>query len=147
MMPRMKNPKFILLAVAVTAIVAGCCPCRKLKIQQEAKDLVGIEWKMIQYRGSSFETREGYTITFDAEKKITGVGDCNRLNGNYVINDDGTLKIDLLVSTRMMCLDQPQEDEFFKALQAVDSWQVDGTLLMLFTQGELISIFNQKPKE
>ena len=135
--------KYALLAVVAALMVAGCCPCRKLKIRQEAKDLVGIEWKMIQYKGSSFETSKGYTITFNAEKRVTGVGDCNRLNGNYSFHDDGTMKIDLLLSTRMMCLDQPQEDEFFKMLQAANSWQMDGSLLMFFIQGELVAIFSQ----
>ena len=139
----MKNLKFTILAVAVAAMVAGCCPCRKLKMRQEAKDMVDIEWKMIQYRGKSFTGKEGYTITFGAEKIFTGKGDCNRIKGEYIVNDDGTLKIELPpASTRMMCPDQAMENEFFKMIQSLESWQMDGSLLMLFAHGELVAVFN-----
>ena len=140
----MRNLKFVILAVAVAAMVAGCCPCRKLKIRQAAKEMVGIEWKMIQYGGKSFENREGYTITFGAENTFTGAGDCNRMKGKYVVNDDGTLKVELPLSTRMMCSDQEMENEFFKMIQAVESWQMDGKLLMLFNHGELVAVFNRQ---
>jgi len=139
----MRNLKFAILTVAVAAMVAGCCPCRKLKNRQAAKDMMGIEWKMIQYQGKGFESREGYTITFDTENTFTGAGNCNRMKGKYVVKDDGTLKIDMPpISTRMMCPDQEMENEFFKMIQAVESWQMDGKLLMLFSHGELVAVFN-----
>jgi heat shock protein HslJ len=134
----MKNLKWILL-VAVVALVTSCCNCRT---QKSARiPLTGIEWKLSQLYGATINS-ENYRVTFSADGQLAGVGDCNRFTGSYTINV-GELKVDdNLVSTRMMCLNQAQEDKFFGMLRAADAYYIDGTRLVLIKNGEVIALLD-----
>jgi heat shock protein HslJ len=134
----MKNLKWIAL-VAVVAIVTGCCNCRT---QKSARiPLAGTEWKLSQLYGVTVES-ENYRVTFAADGTISGVGDCNRFTGSYTL-EDGVLNVaDNLVSTRMMCLNQAQEDRFLAMLRAADAYYIDGTRLMLILNGEALAILD-----
>lgn len=124
-------------------MIAACCPCRQQKARN-AEEIKRIEWRLTQFNGRSFAAENGYTLTFGDEGRISGVGDCNRLVGTYTLDNTGILKINPLASTRMMCPNQLQEDAFMQMLQAVDSWQIDGGLLMFFKQGEMVAAFERK---
>lgn len=134
----MKNLKWI-VAVAVVALVTGCCNCRR---QKSAKiPLTGVEWKLSQLYGTTIDS-DNYKVTFGADGSIAGVGDCNRFAGSFTMNV-GALKIgDNLVSTRMMCPNQQQEDKFLKMLGQADAYYIDGTRLMLIRGGEVISVLD-----
>jgi heat shock protein HslJ len=134
----MKNLKWI-VAVAVVAVVAGCCKCRT---QKSARiPLTGTEWKLSQLYGAVVSS-ENYRVTFSSDGQLAGVGDCNRFTGSYTLID-GALKVDdNLVSTRMMCLNQAQEDKFLAMLRAADAYYIDGVRLVLIHNGEVIALFD-----
>lgn len=134
----MKKLKWI-FAVAVVFTAVACCPCRKSK--SPSLPLTGIEWKMTQMYGTNIDS-DNYRITFGADGSAHGVGDCNRFTGSYTMKD-GELKIgESLASTRMMCMNQAQEDKFLKMLGYADAYYVDGEKLMLIKNGEVISMFS-----
>ena len=139
----MKNAKYLILTLLAGALLAGCCPCRKARVRN-AEEIKRAEWQMTQFNGRNFAAGNGYLLTFNEEGRIGGVGDCNRLMGSYTLDNNGAMKIDLLASSRMMCPNQAQEDAFMKTLGQIDSWQMDGKLLMLFAKGELIAVFERK---
>lgn len=129
------------MAVALAAFVAtGCCPCRKYQ-KKYGKPLQETQWKMVQFNGRTFDAKEGYSLVFGKDNRLSGVGDCNRLTGSYTENNDGVMKITQVAATRMMCPNQTQEDAFLKMLSEVDSYQLDGPLLLLFTNGEMKAVF------
>lgn len=133
----MKNLKWI-FAVAAVALTVSCCPCRKNKSKVP---LTGIEWKLIQLYGTAIDS-ENYRVTFGADGSVSGVGDCNRFAGTFTMNV-GALKVgENLVSTRMMCPHQQQEDSFLKMLAQADAYFIDGTRLMMIRGGEVISMFD-----
>lgn len=79
---------------------------------------------------------------YSAKKKgrFGGRGDCNSIMGNYTLSDNGKIKIESVASTRAMCANQAQEDKFIKELDRVDSYRIDGDLLMLMHDGEMLMV-------
>ncbi len=136
--------RFALLA-AVVAMAAGCCKCRSYQ-KKTNRPLAGTEWQLIQLGGMAVQPVEGkFSITFDAaDKRITGVGACNRLSGTYQSTDKRALTISPLISTRMACPDIDTEGKFFKALESATHYDMDGPMLLILGDGELKAVFQAK---
>ena len=135
--------KITMAAALVTFVAAGCCPCKKYQ-KKYGKPLQETEWKMVQFNGRTFDAQDGYTVVFGKDNRLSGVGDCNRLMGSYTADNDGVMKISQVASTRMMCPDQGQQNSFMQMLGSVDSYQMDGPLLILFSNGEMKAVFEAK---
>jgi putative lipoprotein len=132
----MKRSAGILLAVVAALTFAGCCNCGK--ISSRTGSLTGSPWQLVQIDGRTFAAAaESYTLNFAADNNVSGKGDCNRLSGTYASDrEKGTLSFGPLVATRMMCPDQASENAFIKALDTIDSYKIDGRMLVLFADGE-----------
>lgn len=130
--------KKVILFAAAALLMAGCCACLK-GTKRSAVPITGEPWKLIQMDGRAFEAAEGaYTIALDDQNRFTGKGACNRLTGTYAAdNTRGTFSMEGAVATRMMCLDQKNEDRFVALLTSADAYTIDGLHLMLFTNGEM----------
>lgn len=135
--------KKILLVALVATLIASCCPCKKYQ-KKYGKPLTETNWVMVQLDGRSFSAGEGYALKFAKDNKVSGVGDCNRIMGIYTENNDGVMKFSQMASTRMMCPNQEGEMNFLKMLETIDSYKLDGKLLMLFANGEMLSVFEAK---
>lgn len=57
------------------------------------------------------------------ENRIFGSGGCNRFSGAYLPGDDGRLAFGDIVTTRMTCIYQASEAEFFSRLNKVTLYQ------------------------
>ncbi len=126
------------------ALLSGCCSCRKPSGRYMAS-LSGTHWVLIQQDGRLVDAGDRFYITFDAEAgTISGKGSCNRISGPYTSPAYGKIQIGSLASTRMMCPDHALENSFFKTLGSTDRYEIDGTLLMLFTGEQLNAIFEEK---
>ena len=132
----MKIVKFAMDVAVMAIVVVGCCPCKKYQ-KKYGKPLQETEWKMVQFNGRTFDAKDGYTLVFGKDNRLSGVGDCNRLMGSYTANNDGIMKISQVAGTRMMCPEQDQENSFIQMLGSVDSYQMDGPLLILLGNGEM----------
>ena len=123
----MKTARLI-LAIALAVSVTACCSCRKGK--KNAKPLTETTWAMVEWEGQPFKADNNYTLVFSKEKgRFGGRGDCNSIMGNYTLSDNGA-----------MCANQAQEDKFIKELDRVDSYRIDGDLLMLMHDGEMLMV-------
>ena len=120
----MKTARLI-LAIALAVSVTACCSCRKGK--KNAKPLTETTWAMVEWEGQPFKADNNYTLVFSKEKgRFGGRGDCK--------------SIESVASTRAMCANQAQEDKFIKELDRVDSYRIDGDLLMLMHDGEMLMV-------
>lgn len=107
--------------------------------------LVNTTWQLTQMEGRSFAANDGaYTIVFNEEGRVVGKGDCNRISGGYTFDNKGVMTITQMISTRMMCPNQANEDKFLKLLNATDGYTIDGKLLMLTSDGELKLVLSAK---
>ena len=133
----------IATAVAVAVLITGCCACKKYQ-KKYGKPLETTEWTLVQVEGKSFDAGDKYQVVFGKDNRISGIGDCNRLTGSYTADDNGKMKISQIASTRMMCPDQTMENKFFDILQQIDTYQLDGKMLLLLRDGELVAVFEAK---
>ena len=89
------------------------------------------EWRFVGGEG-----KEPLTVRFTKEGRISGFSGCNTYTGQYNVMDDA-LSVGPLASTRRACLSpalQTQEQTYLQDLQAVRSFSVAGTQLILITQ-------------
>ena len=97
----------------------------------EAQRRLLTEWRFVGGEG-----REPLTVRFSKDGRISGYSGCNTYTGQYDVMEDA-LSVGPLASTRRACLSaalQTQEQGFLQDLQAVRSFSVAGTQLMLVTQ-------------
>lgn len=139
----MKALKLLFVAFAALA-VASCCSCRKGKSKNNMP-LTNTSWQLTQMEGRAFEAKDdAYTLVFNEEGRVAGKGDCNRISGGYTFTDRGVMTLTQMISTRMMCANQANEDKFLKLLHATDGYTIDGNLLMLTSNGELKLVLTAK---
>lgn len=104
--------------------------------------LEGVAWRLSQLDGQpvavSGQDQRAPFLQFDARnRRVSGSGGCNRLNGAYQ-SGPGTLRIGPVASTRMACLDQgtgERENRFFAVLEATRGYRIVGRLLTLTGEG------------
>ncbi|MCD7970353.1 MAG: META domain-containing protein [Alistipes sp.] len=128
--------------VALAAAVASCCSCRT---KSRTASLTANGWQVIQMDGEAFapQRAESYTVQFGVDNRVTGMGDCNRLNGSYSTDTSGRLTLEGVASTRMFCTDQQSEDKFMRLLSGVDGYSIDGNTLILTTGGQVVMILKK----
>lgn len=132
---------------ALAAIIVGCCNCRALRKKQ--KPLTGTEWQLVQLGGRTMQpVEDAFTLTLDAaESRVFGCGGCNRFMGSYTLGEDRALTFGELASTRMMCHDAESEQAYFDMLDATTHYDMDGEMLLLFSNGDLAAIFQPRPAD
>lgn len=135
-----------IFSVAIlVALLVGCCNCRAVRKNQ--LPIVGTEWQLVQLGEESMQPQEDrFTIQFIAEEnRFAGVGDGNRLTATYVLDEkQHTVRLENAGMTRMMTPNQALEDRFVEMLGKVTAYDMDGTMLMLFADKELLAVFQAK---
>ena len=131
---------FSMLCIVAALIAAGCCHCRSKS--RTAVPLTNT-WKLVKLMGQDIEAGgESFTLTFNDEGRLNGVGSGNRLFGDYKAASDGKLDIGQLGSTRMMCPDIETENRYFMAVGTATAYEIDGETLMLLDDGEVLAVFS-----
>lgn len=146
-MKKMKSKLFLTLCAAVL-LFTGCCKCRSYQ-KQTRRPLVGTEWRLVQLEGRPVdkEQEESYTLVFSETGDVSGMGACNRLMGSYKTDESRALKIGPLGSTRMLCRDDALEQRYFRMLDGVTHYDMDGPMLMLLSDGSLVAVFQAAGSE
>jgi heat shock protein HslJ len=113
--------------------------------QTPQTSIVKMEWKLIKMYGEDFTTlTPPVTLQFsETDHKINGFGGCNRFFGSYE-QTDSSIKITGMGSTKMYCQEtMAVEDNYFKALQEVQSYTLEDKKLSLFANDKVILEFIQ----
>lgn len=136
---------YSLVAMTLIAIMlGGCCACRKGKNNLPLKDT---EWHLMRLMGRDLGIdKDKFVFTFSEDGQFGGTGACNRLFGEYKSDAKGALSFGPIASTRMMCPDANLETEFSAALSRATHYEVDGNLLMIFSNGEVQAILRAVDK-
>ncbi len=140
----MKKINFVLLIALMMIMVVGCCPCRRASSAVQYIDL-GSSWRAVQMGSRQFQPSEegSYSLTFGVDGSIVAKGDCNRIMGSFETSPSRTLTLSGLATTRAMCPDAQGESSFVEALRSIDSYSMDGGLLMLMQEGSVVLIFER----
>lgn len=102
-----------------------------------AISLPGTEWVLADLNGTPPVPKVHAGLSFDEAGHVAGNGSCNRFTGSATISGD-TLKIGLLASTRMACLNDNvgvQEDKYLKALGAATRYAWQDPHLIIYCDG------------
>ncbi len=138
----MRNLISILVATIVMVAVVGCCACRKGK---NNKPLVGTDWHLVRLMGSEVDVdADQFVFQFSAEGSFSGVGACNRMMGDYSVTPSRAITFGALAGTRMMCPKVDLETQLTKVISQATHYEIDGDMLLLFSNGELQAIFKAK---
>lgn len=106
-----------------------------------AKDQDGIEnryWKLVEVNGNAVVAndqwrREPHMILHMNGNRVTGHGGCNSFSGSYEVKEQGRVTFSAIAATKMFCAEASGvEDLMLRAIQAADSYNVNGDSLQLY---------------
>ena len=135
-----------LLVVALGALVMiGCCNCRH-KAMRNTLPLEGTTWQLIQLGGQSVKAQgESFTLQVLAEEhQMAAMGSCNRLTAGYTTDERRNLALSEIGSTRMLCPEAELEQKFVEALSQTTRYDMDGEMLLLLHNNDLIAVLQAK---
>ena len=94
--------------------------------------LAETKWKLVELNGKAVKsaTNKDYFINLDSKSgKFAAFAGCNSLMGTFVMKAATKLAFSKVSSTKMACQDSKTEMEFVKALEKVDNYMIEGTML------------------
>lgn len=104
-------------------------------------------WVLVELKGVPVQQSGGRRdahIVFDvAQKKFSGNGGCNQLNGSYSLDNNDIKFIDI-VATKMACNDLEFENTFLSALGSIDRYEIRGEDLVLKKKRETLVVLRPK---
>ncbi len=107
--------------------------------------LTGVVWQWVEFQSSdgsvvTANDPSRYTIEFMSDGSVQVLADCNRGFGDATIEGNS---IDLIVATtRMMCADNSQSNDFLLVLDQAVSWVIrDGMLALALPADAGIALF------
>ena len=136
----MKRATLFSLIILISSLCAvGCCDCRKRSKLE--KPLVGTQWQLVQLMAKDVVAEDdSFRLTFMSNGTIAGKGDCNVLSATYSMSASRELKISNLGSTRRLCKNYEQENEFMDMLEGVTHYEMDADHMLLLSNGTLVAI-------
>lgn len=100
-------------------------------------------WVLTEMKGVPVQqsgSRRDAFIRFDvAEKKFSGNGGCNQVNGNYIL-EKNEIRFTEVIATKMSCSDIEFENTFLSTLNSIDRYEVNGTDLLLKRKRETLLV-------
>ena len=136
----MKRATLFSLIILISSLcVVGCCDCRKRSKLE--KPLVGTQWQLVQLMAKDVVAEDdSFRLTFMSNGTIAGKGDCNVLTATYSMSASRELKISNLGSTRRLCKNYEQENEFMDMLEGVTHYEMDADHMLFLSNGTLVAI-------
>ena len=152
----MKRLHISFFVLALAALVASCCPCRKAA-KTSHTSLLGTEWSLVQMAGRNitedFGAEDCPRLVLSDDGNFGGYGGCNSMGGSYKMtpydnsaqrNIAGKITFGDAFSTKRMCPNDRLEMEYLKALSECDSYAIEGSKLLLSHKGTLTLVFETK---
>ncbi|MBO5732977.1 MAG: META domain-containing protein [Alistipes sp.] len=134
---------FSILLVAITLLSASCCSCRYSN--KLVRPLATTEWKLVQMGGREISAEgDSFTMVFHSDGTITGVCDCNRLTASYTTTPTRDLRIENIGTTRRLCQNHADENEFWEMLSSVTHYEMDADIMILLSNGRVAGMMKAK---
>lgn len=104
-------------------------------------------WVVVEMKGvpvqQSGGRRDAHIVFEVAEKRFTGNGGCNQINGNYTL-DKNEIKFTDVIATKMACNDIEFENTFLSTLSSIDRYEINGNDLVLKKKRETLLVLRPK---
>ena len=104
-------------------------------------------WVLVEMKGVPVQqsgSRRDARIVFDVtQKRFSGNGGCNQINGGYTLDKNEIHFIDV-VATKMACNDIDFENTFLSTLNSIDRYEVSGNDLLLKKRRETLLVLRSQ---
>ncbi len=139
----MKRTILFLATLLITALMMGCCDCRKrAKLE---KPLVATEWQLVQLMGREVLAEgDSFTLLLHDNGNATGQGDCNRFTATYIVTPTRALTFTDFGYTRVFCENFELENRYFDVIESVTHYEMDADSMLLLSNGVLVAIMRPK---
>lgn len=133
-----------IIVLKMAAVMFALFSCKSTHVQE---NIEGKTWELFAVNGVEAKagdfSRDMPTITFGADKSVSGHSGCNSYKGTYTLDDKGALTFSEVMSTKMYCPGDG-ESNFMKAFAKADKIVVEGSKLKLLDDSHEVLTFVQK---
>lgn len=115
-------------------IITGALAEHYVLTKSGNSDITERYWKLVELMGKPVgaTAREPHLILKDVDGRIAGSGGCNALMGHYELRPGQRIQFSQMGATMMACAEgMDVEQQFFKMLEQVDNYSVNGNRLTL----------------
>jgi heat shock protein HslJ len=137
--------KIAIVTVAIILCFVSCSP----KLSPDS-GWGNQRWVLIDMKGvpvqQSGTRRDAFLEFMPTEKKFTGNGGCNRINGSYSLEKKNTLRFGEVLSTKMSCEDINFENALVSTLAEVNRYESTGSTLLLKDDNKVLLIFESRSR-
>jgi heat shock protein HslJ len=106
-------------------------------------------WVVTEMKGVPVQQSGGRKDAFlnfnVSEKRFTGNGGCNQINGNYTV-DKREIHFSEVISTKMSCEDIAFENTFLDLLSKVDRFEHQDDRILLKRKREILLVLNARSR-
>ena len=131
------------LLAGVIMVLSACSPKLSPDSSWGSRRWVVIEMKEVPVQQSGGR-QDAYVEFFPAEKRFTGNGGCNRINGNYTLEKRSDLRFSDIVSTKMSCPDLAFETAFLATLADVNRFEMLDDNMLLKDDNKVLLILQRR---
>jgi heat shock protein HslJ len=135
--------KKIVSILAVVLVAANCSPKWAPDHYWAAKRWVLMEMKGVPVQLSGGGRDASIEFTW-ADKRFTGNGGCNRINGTYELKRKKDIQFRDISSTKMSCPDIAFETTFIATLGDVDGFEEEDNKLLLKDNKKTVLVFQSR---
>lgn len=118
--------------IATVVALCGTISCNSKKETQSAQavttstELLSGNWNIITVDGKKIVSEESPFLAFDLkEKRVHGNNGCNIINGQLIVENDGTFRLDKVISTMRACAGDNPEFQIMNALNNTRSFKIE----------------------
>lgn len=133
----MSRKDILFLFIVSSCVLFACSP--KLSPDNNWEDK---RWVLAELKGVPVQlsgtNRDAHLFFSPSDKRYTGSGGCNRINGSYEISKRNKIRFGDAVATRMTCPDIRFENTFLSALKEVDSYELYNKTMLLKDGNEIV---------
>jgi heat shock protein HslJ len=132
-----------LLAILIILTVAGCSPKLAPDSNWGYQKWVLIEMKEVPVQQSGGRA-DAYLEFFPNDKKFSGYGGCNRINGNYTLSKNSSIHFTDVISTKMSCPDLAFENTVLGTLNEVNRYEITENSMLLKHDNKVLLIYQRR---
>ena len=104
--------------------------------------LVGPKWKLVELAGQAVVAKPGTNefsyLQLSSDGKFSAFAGCNRFSGKYDQNEGSNLRLSILASTRMACVNMKTEQVFREELKVVSNFTIKKSILTLNSADDVL---------
>ncbi len=124
----MKKWMYATTVVALCGMIS-CGSKKEAKSVQNyttSTELLPGNWNIVSVEGEKIVSEEPAFLSFDlTEKRMHGNNGCNVINGELAVSNDGSFKLDKVISTMKACMNNDSERLIMDALNKSVSFKID----------------------